>query len=82
MAERKRSAKDTFTAGEVGALLEEIRSEFRTVVDIAREVKTDLEGLKRWGADVDEKLVKLDFILTELQGLRADLKTVEAKVGL
>ena len=88
MAERKRSAKSSYTSTEVGALIEELRSEFRTVVDIARDVKAEVDGLKIWRAGVDEKLVTLDFVLTELKLLRAELKTfderlraVEVKVG-
>ena len=90
MPPRKRpQQKDSFSATEVGVLIEELRSEFRTVVDIARDVKAEVEGLHRWRSVVDEKLVKLDFVLTELRMIRSELKAfderlraVEAKVGL
>lgn len=89
MADRKRSQKDTFSAREVGVLIEELRSEFRSVLEMVRQIKAEVDGLHRWRAVVDEKLVKLDFVLTELRLLRADLKafdqrlkTLEAKVGV
>lgn len=91
MAERKRTSKAGYTPTEVGALIEELRSEFRTVVDIAREVKAEVGGLKAWREEMsvwrEEMDVwrlglnhKLDGITVELRTIRADLKAFDDRL--
>ena len=95
MSPRKRSPrdKDTFTAREVGALLESLRHQIKLIAEGVADLRKEVDGFKSWRTTIDTWRTGVDdafnFIKKEIQLMRTDLKAfderlklVEAKVGL
>jgi hypothetical protein len=96
MPERKHVPKhkrpqNTFTATEVGTLLESIQTEIRLVADGVADIQRQVDGLKAWRTDVMNEVeglklwrVKVTGDLNEIMGdlrtIKANLKTFEARI--
>ena len=82
MSNGKKNGK-TFSATEVGTLIESLRSEFRVVAEGVLALRKDVDDLKsRVSAlEVDMRLLK-DVIRVAIPSMNVRLSNLEAKVGV
>ena len=64
---KKANTKDTFTASQVGALIEDLRSEFRVFGDELKTVSTRLKAVEVNQARTLEKITSLEMRVTAIE---------------
>ena len=71
-----------FTPGEVMALLEELKSEFRYVTEVVAPLPNRLEAVEKRLSAVEERLTKVeDGMRVGFPAVNVRLSALEAKVG-
>ena len=74
--------EDKFTSGEVAALLEELRGDFRGVAEVVIPLREDMAEVKERLTAVEGRLVRVeDGLRVGFSSLDKRVSALEAKVG-
>jgi len=80
MPARQRPQRETFTATEVGALIESLRKEIRIVADGFADVRKELDGFKAWRTRIDDWRARVDLALLGSENWRTSIDRWRASV--
>ena len=75
MEKNLKKPKSTFTATEVGAIVEDLRSQFRAFGDELKSITRRIEGIETTVARTWEKITEIDLRLIRVEKDIAEIKT-------